>query len=158
MRPLFLFCCLLPGLAPVRPVLIAPLPPAFFTTYTYTAYTVTDTSSPDPPTRVPNVGGTLRLNPDSTYEKRFTLLFRDGLHYFNQTGRFTIRHDSIRFTFTDLKGPDQQRGTFRYAPATRRLTLTVFGYPPGNQGVYELMPQPPPAPTKARPQKPRPRP
>ena len=113
-------------------------PPAFFTTYTYTAYTVYDTTSTDPPTQVRGVGGTLLLRPAGTYEKRLSIVGARGPVYFRQTGTFTLASDSIRFAFTDLKGADVQRGTFRFDPATRRLTLTILGYPPGNRGVYEL--------------------
>lgn len=139
------------------PILPAPVLPPLFTTYLYTAYTVYDATSDEPPTQVRGVGGTLTLRPDSTYEKHFSLLLPTGPRYFNQTGRFSTRHDSIRFAFTDLKGSDVQRGTFRLDPATRRLTITIFGFPAGNQGVYELTPQPPPAPIKGQPKKRRPR-
>ncbi len=124
-------------------------PSAFFTAHQYTAYTVYDATTAGPPTEVQGVGGTLTLRPDSTYEKHFSLLLADGPHYFNQTGRFTLTGDSIRFAFSDLKGPDVQRGTFRYDPTTKHLALTIMGYPPGNYGVYELGP-PAPAP-KPRP-------
>lgn len=117
----------------------SPAPPALNTTYAYTAYTVLDATSPDPPTQVRGVGGTLRLNADSTYTKRFTLQLNDGPRAFTQAGRFALAGDSIRFVFTDAKGPDVQRGAFRFDPATRHLTLTILGYPAGNQGVYELV-------------------
>ena len=117
-----------------------PRPPSFYATYRYTGYTVHDNT--DSPTAVRGVGGTLLLRADGSYEKRLSILAAGGLHYFNQTGRFTLAGDSIRFAFTDLKGADVQRGTFRYAPATRRLTLTIFGYPTGNKGVYELVADP----------------
>ena len=125
-------------------------PPAFFTTYTYTAYTVYDTTSTDPPTQVRGVGGTLLLTPAGTYEKRLSIVGARGPMYFRQTGTFTLNGDSIRFAFTDLKGADVQRGTFRFDPATRRLTLTILGYPSGNRGVYKLEAQEAPAvgPTK----------
>ena len=114
-------------------------PPAFYTTYTYTGYTVYDSSTIDPPTEVKGVGGTLTLNPAGTYEKRFSLKGPNGPMYFKQDGMFTISGDSIRFAFTDQRGADVQRGTYRYVPATRRLTITIFGYPAGNKGVYELV-------------------
>jgi hypothetical protein len=119
------------------------LPAAFYTTYSYTAYTVYDHTAGDPPTEVQGVGGTLALRADGTYDKRLTLLLgTSGPRYFTQHGRFTTKGDSIYFKFTDLKGPDVQRGTFRYVPQTRRLTITIAGYPPGNQGVYELVAAP----------------
>ena len=112
--------------------------PSFYATYQYTAYTVFDTTTDEPPTEVRGVGGTLTLRPNGSYEKHLSILAPGGPHYFNHTGRFILTGDSIRFTFTDLKGPDTQRGTFRFDPATRHFTLTIFGYPVGNKGVYEL--------------------
>ncbi len=118
----------------------APTPPAaFYTTYSYVAYTVVDRTTGEPPTQVPGVGGTLALRADGTYDKRLSLLLGDsGPRLFAQHGRFTTTGDSITFRFTDLKGPDVQRGTYRYEPRTRRLTITILGYPAGNQGVYKL--------------------
>ena len=116
------------------------LPAAFYTTYSYTAYTVYDHTTGDPPTEVQGVGGTLALRADGTYDKRLTLLIgTSGPRYFTQHGRFTTKGDSIFFDFTDLKGHDVQRGTFRYAPETRQLSITLAGYPTGNKGVYELV-------------------
>jgi hypothetical protein len=126
-----------------------PTPPSFYTTYTYTAYTVYDTASAGPPTRVSGVGGTLTLRPNGTYEKRLSIVAAGTPHYFNQTGTFTLAGDSIRFAFSDLKGADVQRGTFRFVPATRRLSVTILGYPPGNKGVYELVASPPMSHAKA---------
>ena len=122
----------------------APGPPAaFYTTYSYTAYTVHDHTTGEPPTQVPGVGGTLALRADGTYDKRLSLLMGDsGPRFFTQHGRFTVQGDSIYFRFTDLKGPDVQRGTFRYLPKTRQLTISLAGYPPGNKGVYELVAAP----------------
>ncbi|WP_046246943.1 hypothetical protein [Hymenobacter terrenus] len=121
--------------------------PGFYTSYQYTAYTVYDTTSPDEPTQVRGVGGTLTLRPDGTYEKHLSIVAPSGPHYFNQAGRFTLTSDSIRFTFTDLKGTDVQRGTFKFDPASKHLTITILGYPTGNKGVYELVAAAP----KARP-------
>jgi len=119
------------------------LPVAFYTTYSYTAYTVYDHTTGEPPTAVQGVGGTLALRADGTYDKRLSLLVgSSGPRYFTQRGRFTTKGDSIYFKFTDLKGPDVQRGTFRYEPSTRRLTISIAGYPVGNKGVYELTPAP----------------
>lgn len=151
MRLLLAICALLLPLLPhaVRAQAPAPLP-SFYATYHYTAYTVYDTTSNDPPTAVNGVGGSLTLHPDGRYEKRMSIVLPNGPHYFNQTGRFVLTGDSIRFAFTDLKGPDVQRGTFRFNPADRKLTLTILGYPAGNRGVYELVaaePQPAPLPT-----------
>jgi hypothetical protein len=113
-------------------------PPTFYTTYRYTAYTVYDTTSLDPPTLVGGVGGTLTLRPAGTYEKRLTIPGNDGPMLFRQDGTFTLADDSISFAFEDKKGADVQRGTFRFDPATRHLTITILGYPTGNRGVYEL--------------------
>ena len=133
----------------------APALPPFFTTYDYAAYTVYDATSAEPPTTVRGVGGTLTLRPNGTYEKRLSIVNAGGPHYFRQDGTFTLRGDSIRFAFADLKGADVQRGTFRFEPARRRLTLTLLGYPAGNRGVYELVaagapPVPAAAPARAR--------
>jgi len=88
---------------------------------------------------VANVGGSLRLNADGTYHKSLSIVFPAGPRYFAQTGRVSFpAPDSIVFAFSDLKGPDVQRGTYHYAPATRRLTINLAGYPPGNEGRYEL--------------------
>lgn len=134
-------CFLLLALAPLAP----PLPAPFYTTYTYTAYTVVDRTTGEPPTQVPGVGGTLVLRADGTYDKRLSLLMGDsGPRFFTQHGKFTTQGDSIVFRFADLKGPDVQRGTFRYDAKTRRLTITLLGYPPGNKGVYELVATPTP--------------
>lgn len=125
----------------------APTPPVtFYTTYTYTAYTVYDLTTGEPPTKVTGVGGTLTLRADGTYAKRLSLLLGDsGPRYFAQQGKFTTKGDSIVFRFTDLKGSDVQRGTYRYNAKTRRLSITIDGYPPGNKGVYELVATAPPA-------------
>lgn len=125
----------------------APGPPAaFYTTYSYTAYTVVDLTTGEPPTQVPGVGGTLALRADGTYDKRLSLLMGDsGPRFFTQHGKFTTKGDSIVFRFTDLKGADVQRGTYRYAPKTRKLTITIAGYPTGNKGIYELVAAPPAA-------------
>ncbi|GAB2868105.1 hypothetical protein GCM10027044_32240 [Hymenobacter ruber] len=123
------------------PAQTAPVsPPTFYTTYKYTAYTVYDTTSLDPPTRVSGVGGTLTLRPAGTYEKRFTIPGNNNVPMlFKQDGTFTLAGDSIRFAFHDQKGADVQRGTFRFDSATRHLTITILGYPAGNRGVYELV-------------------
>jgi len=113
--------------------------PGFFTTYTYTAYTVYDTTNPDEPTQVSGVGGTLTLNSTGTYAKRFSIASNNGPMQFKQDGTFTLTGDSIRFTFRDQKGADVQRGTFYFDPGTRHLTITILGYPAGNRGVYELV-------------------
>ncbi|MDB5268990.1 MAG: hypothetical protein JWP58_2030 [Hymenobacter sp.] len=131
----------------------APSPPSFFDTYRYTAYTVYDTTSLDPPTQVSGVGGTLMLRPAGTYEKRFTIPGNNGPMLFKQDGTFALAGDSIRFAFRDQKGADVQRGTFRFDPATRHLTITILGYPAGNRGVYELVAAEPTPPATVPPAK-----
>ena len=148
--------CVLLAFVPDFVVAQTPLP-SFYTTYTYTAYTVYDTTTTERPTRVGGVGGSLTLRPAGTYEKRLRIARATGPLYFRQDGTFTLAGDSIRFAFTDQKGADVQRGTFRFEPATQRLTITILGYPAGNRGVYELVAAPPttparPAPKLTRPQ------
>ena len=115
---------------------------AFYNTYRYTAYTVYDLTTDEPPTQVQGVGGTLTFRPDGSYEKRLTISRTSGSMSFNQDGRFTITGDSIRFAFTDKKGADVQRGTYQFDPQRQALTITIAGYPAGNKGVYELTAQP----------------
>ncbi|MDO7845835.1 hypothetical protein Q5H92_05665 [Hymenobacter sp. M29] len=126
-----------------------PIRPSFYTTYIYTAYTVYDTTSAGAPTQVSGVGGTLTLRADGSYEKRMSIVASGKPYYFNQTGTYTLAGDSIRFAFSDLKGADVQRGTFRFQPATQRLSITIFGYPAGNRGVYDLVAAPPKPPVPA---------
>ena len=113
-------------------------PPGFYTTYRYTAYTVYDHTTGDPPTRVAGIGGTLTLFPTGAYNKRLRITGPNGPLDFVQHGRCTVSGDSIRFAFADAKGYDVQRGTFRYDARTRHLIVAIAGYPPGSQGVYEL--------------------
>ena len=120
-------------------------PPGFYATYRYTAYTVYDHTAGDPPTRVAGVGGTLTLFPTGAYDKRLRITGPHGPIDFVQHGQCTTGGDSIRFAFTDAKGFDVQRGTYRYDARTRRLTVAIAGYPPGNQGVYELVAENAPA-------------
>ncbi len=115
-------------------------------TYRYTAYTVYDHTAGDAPTRVNGVGGTLTLFPTGAYDKRLRIVGPNGPVDFVQHGRCTVGGDSIRFAFTDAKGFDVQRGTYRYDARTRHLTIALAGYPPGNQGVYELVAENAPAP------------
>ncbi|MDO7852054.1 hypothetical protein [Hymenobacter convexus] len=155
MRPTLLFALLISLLwTGISAAQTPPGQPSFYTTYTYTGYTVYDTASVGPPTQVSGVGGTLTLRPNGTYEKRMSIVASGKPYYFNQTGTYKLAGDSIRFAFTDLKGADVQRGTFRFEPATQRLSITIFGYPAGNRGVYDLVAAPPkpsvPAP-RARP-------
>ncbi|OGX89146.1 hypothetical protein [Hymenobacter coccineus] len=138
---LLLGALLRPGIAaaqPTRPA-AAGAPAAFFGTYRYVAYTVYDHTDGDPPTHVAGVGGTLTLFPTGTYDKRLRIVGPNGARDFVQHGQCTVRGDSIRFAFTDAQGFDVQRGTYRFDAKTRRLSITIAGYPPGNRGVYELV-------------------
>ena len=150
MRFTFLTSGLLLTLLPAAHAQTAPLP-SFYATYRYTAYTVFDNNSTDPATVVRGVGGTLTLRPAGTYEKRLLITAPQGPLTFRQDGTYFIVGDSIRFAFTDQKGADVQRGTFRLDPATQHLTLTILGYPTGNKGVYELVAVEPPTPAPAPP-------
>ena len=132
----FLLLTSLPAIARAQ---AKPPLPSFYSSYRYTDYTVFDTTSPGAPTTVRGVGGALLLRPNGTYEKHLSIVANGIPRYFNQTGRFTLAGDSIRFAFSDLKGADVQYGTFLYDPSTRHLTLTILGYPTGNKGVYELV-------------------
>jgi len=139
-----------PATAPKAPAPVAAKPEyfeanqlkAFYNTYRYTAYTVYDLTTDEPPTQVQGVGGSLTFHPDGSYEKRLTISRTSGAMSFNQDGKFTIKGDSIRFAFTDKKGADVQRGTFQFDPQRQALTITISGYPAGNKGVYELTTQP----------------
>ena len=106
--------------------------------YRYTAYTVFDAESSNEPTAVRGVGGTLTLRPDGTYAKRLSLALGPRTVPFAQDGTYALAGDSIRFAFRDRKGADVQRGTARLDSTGRHLTITILGYPTGNQGVYEL--------------------
>jgi len=129
---------LLPVVAQVSAPISAPAPLRLIGNYRYTGYTVFDAESPNEPTAVRGVGGTLLLRPDGTYAKRLTLALGTRTVPFSQDGTYTLAGDSIRFAFRDQKGPDVQRGTARLDSLGRHLTLTILGYPAGNQGVYEL--------------------
>ena len=138
---LLLGALLWPGIGqaqPMRPAKVGP-PVTLYATYRYLAYTVYDHADGDPPTRVAGVDGTLTLFPTGAYDKRLRITGPNGAREFVQHGQCTVRGDSIRFAFTDAQGFDVQRGTYRLDARTRRLTVTIAGYPPGNRGVYELV-------------------
>ena len=137
---------LLPALSgPVAGQVPAAALPPLAGTYCYTSYTVFDAESPNEPTAVRGVDGTLTLRPDGTYAKRLSLALGTRTIPFTQDGTYTLAGDSIRFAFRDQQGSDVQRGTARLDSAGRHLTLTILGYPAGNQGVYELEAVPAPA-------------
>lgn len=134
----------------------APAPRSLAGTYRYTGYTVFDAESPNEPTAVQGVGGTLLLRPSGTYAKRLSITLGTRTVPFSQDGTYTLAGDSICFAFRDQKGADVQRGTAHLDSTGRRLTLTILGYPAGNQGVYELeavptVPVVPPAPKESVP-------
>jgi hypothetical protein len=143
---LLLFCAslLLAGAAPAAaqqtlkskaPVLSA----SFFTSYTYLSYAILDKATSAKPIAASGVGGTLTLHPDGTYQKRLQLIGNGGVMNFSQDGHFTFSGDQITFRYTDSKGQARaDQGLFRYQPKARTLTLTLIGYPTGNQGIYTL--------------------
>ena len=116
----------------------APAPLRLIGHYRYTAYTVFDAESPNEPTAVRGVGGTLILRPDGTFAKRLSLTLGARTVPFAQDGTYALAGDSIRFAFRDQKGADVQRGTARLDSTGQHLTIIILGYPAGNQGVYEL--------------------
>ncbi|MCB2407940.1 copper resistance protein NlpE [Hymenobacter lucidus] len=135
---------LLLGAAPVaaqqrpaaKPAVVAP---SFFTSYTYLSYSVLDKGTSAKPMAAQGVGGTLTLHPDGTYQKRLQLSGNGGVMNFSQDGRFTFSGDQITFSYTDSKGQARtDQGSFRFQPKARTLTLTLIGYPTGNQGIYTL--------------------
>ena len=127
-----------PAAAQMPASVAAQAPVRLIGTYRYTGYTVFDAESPNEPTAVQGVGGTLLLRPNGTYAKRLTITLGTRTVPFNQDGTYRLAGDSIRFAFRDPKGADVQRGTARLDSTGRRLTLTILGYPAGNKGVYEL--------------------
>ncbi|MCA8829741.1 hypothetical protein [Hymenobacter pini] len=110
--------------------------PSFFTTYTYQSYSILDKGSSSTPMAAKGVGGTLRLNPDGTYQKRLTLAGNGSTLRFDQDGRFTFAADSIRFVYSKNGQPRTDRGTFRLRNGL--LTITLAGFPAGNQSIYTL--------------------
>ena len=141
-----LFCAslLLLGVAPAAaqktrskaaPVLAA----SFFRSYTYLSYAIVDRETSAKPMAARGVGGTLTLHPDGTYQKRLQLSGNGGVMNFSQDGRFTFSGDQITFSYTDGKGQARtDQGKFLFQPKARTLTLTLTGYPAGNQGIYTL--------------------
>ncbi|MBG8555970.1 hypothetical protein [Hymenobacter guriensis] len=117
--------------APTRPK------SGFYTTYEYLTYAILDQSAGPEPVAAQGVGGTLTLRPDGTYQKRLTLAANGTTLHFDQDGRFAFTADHITFTYTDSKGqPRTDEGTFMLRSGL--LTLTMQGYPAGNQGIYTL--------------------
>jgi hypothetical protein len=128
------------GQAQVRPKAVPRLAPSFFSTYAYLTYTILDKGTSATPMEAQGVGGTLTLRPDGTYQKALTIAGNGGTMRFDQTGRFRFTADRIAFAYTDKKGqPRTDEGTFRLTNGI--LTLTILGYPAGNQSVYTLRAQ-----------------
>jgi hypothetical protein len=139
----YLVCLLLaaPRAQAQRPALPSPkLAPSFFTTYTYLTYTILDKSSGSAPVAARGVGGTLTLAPNGTYQKHLTLSVNGSSMPFDQTGRFTFSGDKITFSYADKKGePRTDQGSFRLRNGL--LTLSIQGFPAGNQSTYTLRQQ-----------------
>lgn len=126
-----------PAVRAQRPAPVPRLAPSFFATYTYITYTILDKATSPTPIAAKGVGGTLTLRPDGTFQKALTLAGNGGTMRFDQTGQFSFTADRITFLYTDKKGqPRTDEGTFRLANGL--LTLTILGYPAGNQSVYTL--------------------
>ncbi|RPD44911.1 hypothetical protein DNI29_19620 [Hymenobacter sediminis] len=116
------------------------LAPSFFTTYTYLTYSILDKATSPTPMPAKGVGGTLTLRPDGTYQKRLTLSINGGTMPFDQDGRFTFAGNRISFSYTDKKGQARtDEGTFQLRNGL--LTLTMAGFPAGNQSIYTLRQQ-----------------
>ncbi|MBX0290354.1 copper resistance protein NlpE [Hymenobacter sp. HSC-4F20] len=116
------------------------LAPSFFTTYSYLTYSILDRGTSPTPMPAKGVGGTLTLRPDGTYQKRLTLSANGGTMPFDQDGRYTFAGNRISFSYTDKKGQSRtDAGTFQLRNGL--LTLTMQGYPAGNQSIYTLRQQ-----------------
>lgn len=116
------------------------LAPSFFSTYAYLRYTILDKGTSPTPMAAQGVGGTLSLRPDGTYQKAMSIAGNGGTMRFDQTGRFRFTANRIAFTYTDKKGQTRtDEGTFQLVNGI--LTLTILGYPAGNQSVYTLRAQ-----------------
>ncbi|RSK29611.1 hypothetical protein [Hymenobacter metallilatus] len=110
--------------------------PSFFATYTYLTYAILDKGTSPTPLAAKGVGGTLQLRADGTYQKRLTLAGNGTTLRFDQDGRFVFAADSIRFLYTRNGQPHTDRGVFRLRNGL--LTITLAGFPVGNQSIYTL--------------------
>ena len=132
-----LLCSAPAALAQRKATPVPTLAPSFFSTYTYLTYSILDKATSPAPIAAKGVGGTLTLRPDGTFQKALTLAGNGGTMRFDQSGRFAFTADRITFSYTDKKGqPRTDEGTFRLAKGL--LTLTMQGYPAGNQSIYTL--------------------
>ncbi|RYU82850.1 hypothetical protein [Hymenobacter persicinus] len=115
---------------------------SFFASYTYLSYAIVDRQTKAAPIQARGVGGTLTLHPDGTFQKRLTLQGNGGIMHFDQDGTFTFSGQQITFSYRDSKGqPRTDQGTFRLQSGVGLLTLTLNGFPVGNQGIYTLRAQ-----------------
>ncbi|UYZ64692.1 hypothetical protein [Hymenobacter weizhouensis] len=127
----------LASVAQRAPKAIPRLAPSFFTTYTYLTYTILDKGTSPEPMAASGVGGTLTLRPNGTYQKRLVLAGNGGSIRFDQDGRYTFAGNRISFSYTTKQGQARtDQGTFRLRNGL--LTLTLEGYPAGNQSTYTL--------------------
>ncbi|WP_126546846.1 hypothetical protein [Hymenobacter amundsenii] len=134
---LLLLCVgLLAEAPPARAQQAAP-PATFFGTYTYRSYAILDQESGPELLPAQGVGGTLTLRANGTYQKRLTLAANGGTMRFDQDGRFTFTPGHISFMYPDKNGRSRtDEGTFRLVKNS--LTITLAGYPAGNQSIYIL--------------------
>ncbi|AHJ97186.1 hypothetical protein [Hymenobacter swuensis] len=125
--------------AQARPANARPAAP-FFTTYTYLTYSILDKGTSPKPLSAKGVGGTLTLRPDGTYQKSLLLAANGTTQHFDQEGRFSLTPGRITFTHPDPSGTNRtDAGTFRLTG--KLLTITLEGYPAGNQSIYTLRAQ-----------------
>lgn len=137
--PVFLVLLALLPLAAVaqRPRPATTSSASFFATYTYLTYAILDKGTSPAPLPAKGVGGTLLLRPDGSYQKRLTLAGNGTTLRFDQDGRFTFAGDQIRFVHADNNGNSRtDEGTFRLRNGL--LTITLNGFPAGNQSIYTL--------------------
>ncbi|WP_354577674.1 hypothetical protein [Hymenobacter sp. UYP22] len=122
-----------------RPRAVAPSA-SFFATYAYLTYSILDKGTSPTPLPAKGVGGTLLLRPDGSYQKRLTLAGNGTTLRFDQDGRFTFSGDHISFVHSDRNGNSRtDEGTFRLRNGL--LTITLNGFPAGNQSIYTLQRQ-----------------
>ncbi|RSK43473.1 hypothetical protein [Hymenobacter perfusus] len=113
---------------------------AVYTTYTYLTYAILDKGTSPKPLAAKGVGGTLTLRPDGTYQKRLLLAANGTTQHFDQEGRFSLTPGRITLTHSDPNGTNRtDAGTFRLTG--KLLTITLEGYPAGNQSIYTLRAQ-----------------
>lgn len=124
-----------PAHGQVAPAQSTPAPLAG--TYRYLSYTILDREASPEPLPAEGVGGTLALLPDGRYEKHLTLTANGGTVPFNQLGRYTFTSSHISFSYTDRNGRLRtDEGSFRLTKDL--LTITLAGFPAGNQSTYTL--------------------